>query len=208
MEDSLNPPVLYLVHDPMCSWCWAFRKVWREVRRELTHEVAFENVLGGLAEDSGNLMPSAMQKSIARIWKQIEREVPGTRFNYSFWEVCEPRRSTYPACRAVLCAAEQDAEEVMILAIQQAYYLQARNPSDIDVLISLAGDIGLDVVRFRVGMASEGTQEALLSQIGFARQMGGYSFPSLFFKGEGGVSQVPLSYTSSHVIIQTVRQML
>ena len=35
----------------------------------------------------------------------------------------------------------------MFEAIQRAYYQEARNPSDIVVLIALAGEIGLDTQR-------------------------------------------------------------
>jgi putative protein-disulfide isomerase len=55
-----------------------------------------------------------------------------------------PRRSTYAACRAVIAARRQNPgyEEKMILAIQQAYYLEARNPADSHTLIELASEIG------------------------------------------------------------------
>jgi protein-disulfide isomerase-like protein with CxxC motif len=56
----------------------------------------------------------------------------GTEFNFDFWTKCQPRRDTYKACRAVIAASQQNAEEAMIEAIQKAYYLRAMNPSEHD----------------------------------------------------------------------------
>jgi putative protein-disulfide isomerase len=108
-------------------------------------------------------MPEDMRAKLKGIWQTIQETVPGTRFNFAFWENCTPRRSTYNACRAVLAAARLSPkhEDLMIEAIQQAYYLDARNPSDVDTLIDLAAEIGLDRERFS-GEISGDAVEALM----------------------------------------------
>ena len=143
-------PVLYYVHDPMCSWCWGFRQVWQELQEQLNDNFTIKYVLGGLAPDSDLPMPLAMQTAISNTWRNIQQEIPGTEFNYNFWSECRPRRSTYPACRAIIACRMQnpELELEMLLAIQQAYYLHAKNPSDKDVLTQLASDIGLNVEVF------------------------------------------------------------
>ena len=42
----------------------------------------------------------------------------------------------------------------MTLAIQKAYYMQARNPSDYETLIELAGEIGADKTKFSKDITS------------------------------------------------------
>ena len=44
-------------------------------------------------------------------WKRIQEVIPGTKFNYDFWTLCEPKRSTYPSCRAVICAKNQNPDD-------------------------------------------------------------------------------------------------
>ena len=61
-------------------------------------------LLGGLAPDSDLPMPEQMKLTIAGYWQTIQDRVLGTQFNYDFWTKCQPRRSTYPSCRAVLAA--------------------------------------------------------------------------------------------------------
>ena len=125
----------------MCSWCWAFRPAWTAIRARLPKDITPKRVLGGLAPDTRQPMPEAMRTYIQDNWRRIERAVPGTKFNFEFWNRCRPKRSTYPACRAVIAAIAQgrEFEEPMIEAIQRAYYLDARNPSDDETLIALAG---------------------------------------------------------------------
>ena len=194
---------LVYVHDPMCSWCWAFRPVWARIRAALPGGLEVRNLLGGLAADTGEPMPMEMQRAIRRIWQTIQQRVPGTTFNFDFWERCQPRRATWPACRAVLAARQQSAaqEEPMILAIQQAYYLQARNPSDRDTLIELADGLGLDRRRFARDLDSERLQTRLLEEIGQARRLGADGFPSLVLVDGGRTRLLQLDYRDPDVVL-------
>ncbi len=198
---------LYFVHDPMCSWCWAFRPVWEEITRRLPKQLACRRLLGGLAPDTDMPMPSDLQATLQGIWRRIQQQVPGTRFNFEFWERCQPRRATYPACRAVIAAREQgDAfEEPMILAIQQAYYLQARNPSDDDVLVSLAGEIGLDRRGFAQALNLGSTRFALDREIALARRMGANSFPGLVLETRDGIRTISYDYLNPDLVLAQLR---
>jgi len=48
---------LYYIHDPMCSWCWAFKSTWHKVLKELPSHINVYYLLGGLAPDSDLPMP-------------------------------------------------------------------------------------------------------------------------------------------------------
>jgi len=194
----------------MCSWCWAFRPVWLSVRTRLSAAVEIKQVLGGLAPDSAVPMPAEMRQKIQNIWRTIEHSVPGTRFNFDFWTKCVPRRSTYPACRAVIAARRQDAasEDAMIFAIQQAYYLQARNPSDDSTLAELAGEIGLSTERFEADLRHPDTQRDLLEEIRLARELGVRSFPTLVLRHDKGYSVIPLDYRDANRVLTAVTALL
>ena len=198
---------LYYVFDPMCSWCWGYKPVWQKITQALQDKIDIQYVVGGLAPDSDQPMPEEMQQQIASYWKKIE-DFLGTEFNYDFWSQNTPRRSTYPSCRAVMAARKQGAEQSMLAAIQNAYYLQARNPSDNDVLIDLANDIGLDVARFEADLLSEELNQQFMQELEFARSIGGNSFPSLFVATEQGVVELQVDYQSAETTIDQVEQIL
>jgi len=199
----VKPATLYYVHDPMCSWCWAFRPVWAEVQTQLPDTLDVQYLLGGLAPDSDAPMPDATQQMIRRHWQTIQKRVPGTRFNYDFWRLCQPRRSTYPACRAVIAAKLQhpDMEDAMIASIQQAYYLQARNPSHDDVLMDLAAGLNLDRQRFAHDLNGPDTQRRLIYEVHMAQRIGAHGFPSLILEQAGVYHRVQLDYNHADVVV-------
>lgn len=195
--------ILYYVHDPMCSWCWAFVPVWETIKQNVPDDMEVRYLLGGLAPDSSEPMPRAMQVAISGYWKTIMQRVPGTTFNFDFWKKCEPRRSTYPSCRAVIAARKQDAskEEAMIRAIQEGYYLRAMNPSNDNTLIELASALGLNPVLFEKDLNSPQTQHALLEEINMGQAIGTQGFPSLILKSATGYRFIALDYNDANVTL-------
>ena len=162
----------------MCSWCWAYRPTWLQLRENLPEAVAWQNVLGGLAPDNDQPMPDHLRSVIQGHWRHIETTL-GTKFNYDFWTRCQPHRDTYKACRAVIAAAKQQAEEAMIETIQKAYYLRALNPSEPDTLADLAVELGLDRSQFVQDFGSRHTDSEFQQQLSLRDRLGVRSFPSL-----------------------------
>ncbi len=185
----------------MCSWCWGYRPTWKQLRSHLPDGVITQNLLGGLASDTDQPMPPDMQNKLQAIWQQIQVQL-GTEFNFDFWVNNKPRRSTYPACRAVLAAAQQGREEEMILAIQQAYYLRAMNPSDIETLLQLAQELSLDARRFEHDLADPSLDRELLRQIRMARLWPIAGFPSLVLHTEQSIRPVQLDYQDFRISLE------
>lgn len=167
-------------------------------------------VVGGLASDSDEPMSLGMRLKLKGIWQTIQERVPGTRFNFAFWEKCTPRRSTYNACRAVLAAARLSSahEEPMIHAIQQAYYLDARNPSDISTLVDLAVEIGLDRTLFATEISGAAVQSELHAEITFAHSAPINGFPSLVVHTPSGLHPVNLDYRDAAPMLQQIEMIL
>jgi len=198
-----DQPALVYVMDPMCSWCWAFKPVLAEIRAAFP-QLGYYTLAGGLAPDSHEPMSVAQKEQISGIWRKIESTV-GTTFNHDFWQNCEPRRSTYPACRALILARQEKKEDAMIAAIQQAYYLQAKNPSDTDTLVTCAQEIGMDAVAFEEALLSEKTNKALEEELAFNHQLGVRSFPTLILKQGGQWFEMGLDYKDADVMIQQIQ---
>ncbi len=199
--------ILYHVHDPMCSWCWGFREVWDQLRVALPSSVTVVNVVGGLAPDSDEPMPAEQRRIIAGYWSEVAEQT-GAEFNFDFWHNCTPRRSTYPACRAVLAAANQNAEQPIIDAIQHAYYLRAMNPSDDSTLIALATELGLNVERFSSDLHSADTQAALQENFALRRHIKVYSFPSLVLARGDKLTPIDVNYHSHVSCLDTIVALL
>lgn len=184
---------LIYVYDPMCSWCWGFRETWLKLQAAIGDKLAIEYKVGGLAPDSDEPMRKEMQQFLQQTWQRIEQQL-GTPFNHEFWHTAQPRRSTYPACRAVLVARQQNKEQEMLYAIQKAYYLNAQNPSNISTLASLAEQIGLDKNAFIHEIESEKINSLLMDEINQARSLPIQGFPSLVLENKGHYAAVPVNY--------------
>ncbi len=199
---------LYYVHDPMCSWCYGFGAALAGLLAGLPPDIRYGRLLGGLAPDSPEPMGEAMRARLQDTWRRIEGRIPSIQFNFDFWTRCTPRRSTYPACRAVIAARGQDPalDEAMTSAIQRAYYREARNPSDRDTLIALAAEIGADPDAFAAALDAPGTVAALGTEIALARDLGVTGYPSLVLDCDGSRWPIPLDYRDPKAMLATIVQ--
>lgn len=177
----------------MCSWCWAYRPSMLLLRKNLPDEIQWQNVLGGLAPDSDQPMPGQTRLMVQNHWRQIESTL-GTKFNFDFWTKNQPRRDTYKACRAVIAASRQHAEERMIEGIQTAYYLRALNPSDPLILASLADELGLDKGLFMKDFGAAQNEAELARQLLLRDRLGVRSFPSLVLEHQSVITPIRHDY--------------
>ena len=198
---------LYYVHDPMCSWCYAFKPTLDELRKKLNSNIKIINVVGGLAKHSNEVMPKDVQEKIENIWYEIKRVV-GTKFNHDFWKKCIPRRSTYLACQATILARYENKEDEMIEAIQNAYYLNAQNPSDASTLIILAKQIGMDEKKFEEDLKSDKIEEDLQYELNFRRSLNVKNFPSLILKYKKELYPINIKYNDYKSMLEQINDMV
>ena len=173
---------VFYVADPMCSWCWGFSSTIAEIERELKPEVGFQLVLGGLAPDSEAPMDAATKRYVQQAWHAVESQT-GAKFDHSFWDQCEPKRSTWPACRAVIAAGERGRE--MFTAIQRAYYTEARDPSDRATLVDLGEELGFDRMDFHTAIDAPETHARLEADFALRNELGVNGFPSIAVERDG-----------------------
>lgn len=196
---------LYYVHDPMCSWCYAFKSTLDTLKKHLDSNIKLVYVVGGLASHSDEIMPKDMQEKIENIWYEIE-ENTGAKFNHDFWKNCKPRRSTYLACQATILARYENKEDEMINAIQEAYYLKALNPSDASTLIELAKQIGMNAKKFEEDLKSQKIEEDLQNELNFRRSLNVRSFPSLILKYKKELYPINIKYNDYETMLNQTKK--
>lgn len=203
---------LFYCYDPMCSWCWGFRPTWTKLQKALqplidSDQLSIQPMLGGLAVDSDTPMAEEMKAKLEATWKNIQSTL-GTEFNFDFWQNNTPRRSTYPACRACFVARDMGLEDEMYYAIQEAYYVKAKNPSDLDTLTECAEHIGMNADGFNKAMQHVKNKQLIEQEILQARQLGLNSFPSLaLLKGDILIS-ISLDYKDPASMVTAIKKAL
>jgi len=206
----MTTKTLYYVHDPMCSWCFGFSQTYKQLLKLLPADIEVVRLLGGLAPDSELAMPYDMQIQLQKTWHTIEDQIPGVKFNFDFWETQLPRRSTYPACRAVIAARNQGLENdtLMTAAIQRAYYLQARNPSEHNTLVEIATELGLSANMFEKDLLSAETQTTLVKEIALARQLFVESYPSLVLTHGQANDDIAIEYRDALAMLKQINRII
>lgn len=206
---NTETPSLIYVMDPMCSWCWAFRPVFQAVAAHYQQRLGSFVLLGGLAPDSDEPMSDVQQRHIQGIWRNIE-QTTGAQFNHDFWQRCEPRRSTYPACRAVMVARQHSdiLADKMIDGIQRAYYQHAKNPSDLATLSDCAQQLGFTANEFQQQMQTLASEERLEEEVEFIQRLGVQGFPTLVLKVGSQWFSLPVDYKSSDGIISAIDNLI
>ncbi len=178
----------------MCSWCWGFQGILTRIEEQIVEGARLQLVMGGLAPDSDAPMDETTKRFVQEAWHSVA-ERTGAAFNFDFWKRCRPRRSTWAACRAVLVAeklASQGRE--MFGAIQRAYYLEARNPSESDTLMALAGELGIEQRSFAAGLEGPAAQARLEQDFALRDRLGTQGYPSLALEAGGPVEVLMRGY--------------
>jgi putative protein-disulfide isomerase len=182
---------------------------------EFGDELSWTFVMGGLARDYADDYSDAEEgigggrgvyPSIAALWMDVaaEERMP---LDPRLW-FDSPIRSTYPSAMAVKAAAEQsgDAGYAYLRAVREGLMCFRRKLDTTEALVETAREVGLDVERFRIDLASHATVESFGADLedagnvpdqaraeGRAKTVAGrerVAFPSLVFEGDGGAASV------------------
>ncbi|AUB79778.1 DsbA family oxidoreductase [Candidatus Thiodictyon syntrophicum] len=175
--------------DPVCTWCWGAEPVLRKLQVGYGDQVRIRPVMGGLVEDirafydSANAIGGDPERSNAQIashWLEASQRhgmpVRTEGFRLFTAEVV----STYPQNIAVK-AAELTAPALggsYLRRLREASAAEARETGRREVLIELAGDVGLDLATF-IGHLTDGSAEhAFRADLELTRQFGVRGFPT------------------------------
>jgi len=109
-----------------------------------------------------------------------------------------------------MVAREQSDELAgqMLKGIQQAYYQQAKNPSDLSTLQACAQQIGLSKPFFTEQMQQLWDNSALEEEVDFVQRLGVQGFPTLILKNDQQWLALPIDYSSPDQVYSAVDSIL
>ena len=96
------------------------------------------------------------------------------------------------------------------MAIQEAYYLHAQNPSEMATLIKIATSIGLDGDLFSQQINSDKVKQQLMNEITRVRAMPIQGFPSLVLAVDSELYPIRVDYknwqTSYNIMLTILKK--
>ena len=175
----MDGPHLIYFSDPMCSWCYGFSNVIAAIRQTFGPALPIRLVMGGLRPGTETPMTPEARAEVASHWKHVH-EASGLPFD----ETVLAEGFVYdtdPAARAVVVARRED--EALALTylgrLQRAFYAEARNVTDGQVLAELAEEVGLDRLDFLEQWSGEDAKQETWRDYAISQRAGVTGFPTL-----------------------------
>jgi putative protein-disulfide isomerase len=159
-----------VVTDPACAWSWGSEPKLRRLDWEFGDRLDWRWVMGGMVREVG----PGQRARYARVWPNVAVE-SGMPFDPRLWSE-GGIDSSYPACQAVIAAAEQGkpAAELVLRRIREGLMFGRRRLDRVSELIALAAELegdGLDPARFEIDLRSDAILERLADQLEEARRI-------------------------------------
>jgi putative protein-disulfide isomerase len=192
---SLFKPELYYIADPMCSWCWGFSPVARQIHDIYTEKIHFNLVVGGLRTGGTHVLNQELKTTLSEHWKEVEK-LTGQPFNYEFAVPEGFVYNTEPSCRAVVVVRGLKPEKALgyFDALHEAFYVGNRDLTNTEVLAHIAEDFGVDETEFNNEFEEESTQQETVEDFAFGQNLGIRGFPSIVLKDERGLALLTSGY--------------
>lgn len=205
---------IYQFTDPTCIWCWGNEPVLRALDYLYGDKIAIEFIMGGLVEDIRTLFniegstQSIVEQAngiIADNWRAASLR-HGMPINLERSQLyTEQYTSSFPQNIAYEAAKRLDKEraKIFLRRIREATFAESRRTSQIDVLVELAVEAGLDAAQF-IDIYTYGAAQADFMQDRMkCRRNGITGFPSYLIH-EGNTNIILGGYqnlTTFHAVI-------
>jgi putative protein-disulfide isomerase len=170
--------------DPMCSWCYGFSPVIRELEAHFAGRLPVRTIVGGLRAGNTQAMREQDRDYIRNAWTRVG-EATGRSFDFAFFDREHFVYDTEPACRAVVTMRGRHPDKTVAFmgAISEAFYGNNRDTTDTDVLCAVAGEQSDDADAFRAQILAADTRTETARDFHFANQSGVHGFPCLMIGG-------------------------
>ena len=203
--------------DPVCTWCWGSEPVLRKIETWYGEQVDLRYVMGGLVKDirafydSANEIggdPERSNLQVARHWLEASERHGMPVQTDGFRLFSTETVSTYPQNIAFKASELSDPTLASryLRRMREASAAEARETGRLEVLIELAGEIGLDVATF-IGRLNDGSAERAFNEdLDLTRRYGIRGFPTFVFRV--GKRELKLGGYQDFKAIQAVIQTL
>lgn len=175
----MDGPHLIYFSDPMCSWCYGFSTVTAAIRRTFGPGLPIRVVMGGLRPGTEQAITPEARTEITTHWRHVH-DAAGVPFDESVLAdgfVYD----TDPAARGVVVVRGEDEDLALpyLERVQRAFYAEARDVRDGEVLADLAAELGLDRQAFLDRWSTEAARHETWQDYGISQRAGVTGFPTL-----------------------------
>ncbi len=204
----MQKPVLYVVVDPMCSWCWGFAPVIDQVRAAFFDRYEIALVVGGLRTKGETVWDDTSKGYLRTHWEEVGKRT-GQIFDTALLEKSYFEYDTYPTCKAVVTVRELLGEEAAFTylhTIQHAFYAQGIDITKPHLLYGYYEQLFGNSGKFAFMYGTERMETLMYHDFAKARSMGATAFPSIVIVDKDGHMVCQKGYRSFEEIKQLLEE--
>lgn len=204
-----------MVSDVVCPWCIVgYQRLQKAIETldDIDVDIKFHpfELNPNMPQEGQNLREHIMEKYGISEQQSAENRARlaavGQEIGFTFNFTDDSRmQNTFKAHQLIHFAAENGLEEEMKLSLFNAYFTDGKDVNDLDVLIALAGDIGLDKAEVKEVIQSAKYAQAVREEESVWIQRGIQSVPT-FVIGNQGVAGAQEPATLAAFIRQAASQ--
>ncbi len=194
--------------DPMCSWCYGFSPELTKVKEQLSDDMEFTMVMGGLRPYNTETM-TQLGEFLKGHWSEVNSR-SGQPFSYDILQDESFVYDTEPACRAVALMRKIKEEQAFdfFKAIQKAFYKENKNTNLTDTYVDLAGEFGVDPNTFRTAFESDEMKALIKEDFNLSGQLGVSGFPTLVLQHGEKYYLISNGYMKAEQVLGRINQTL
>lgn len=196
---------MYVVTDPMCSWCWGMSSAVEEAAHLLAGEVEFELLLGGINIEATQPIGEFGQRHLMNLWKEVQTTT-GQPFGYRL-----PDNFIYNSmlpCVALEALRRRTggAPFGFLHRLQQCLFEEGRNIATIEVLDWVAGEFGWADGELGAELEDAELSSLARAQFDSSRSYGTNALPNMLIEVAGRRRLLFGGYADSQMIVDLIRQ--
>ncbi len=196
---------VFIVTDPLCSWCWGMAGAVEEAAHELRDEVEFDLLLGGINTHATQPLGEFGQRHLLKIWREVHATT-GQQFGFRLPDDFV-YNSTLP-CIAIEAVRRRIQRPPFgyLHRLQQCLFAEGRNINDGALLNEVARDFGMAKDQLTAELADSDLQAAVTRQFNSSRCYGTNALPNVLVQYGRERSLLLGGYADSEMLVTLIRE--
>ncbi len=186
--------ILYFAN-PMCSWCWGFSPVLRQLQEHYQDQTKFTLITGSLGDRGSKPMTGNDRAKVRQHWQHVV-ELTGQPFDFLFFDRETFVYDTEKPSRAVgIVRSVYPALSLPFFAhLQERFYAHNEDITDLAVLQEAAGNFDVEGEVFARQFANPAVAEGIQKEWQQTASFGVSGYPTLLAVKDGKPGVLTIGY--------------
>lgn len=197
------------IGDPMCSWCYGISNELIAVKEAFEDQLGFDVIVGGLRPGGGDEWNAEFKGFLKHHWEEVNTR-SGMPFGYKLFERDAFLYDTEPSCRAVVIARELNEDKTMIFfkMVQKGFYLENRDPKDVDFYKEICTATGIDFAVFKTKFEDPRYKAKTVEDFQYSAKVGVRSFPTVLFQKDGQLYPIAQGFATKETMTARIKEFM